>query len=306
VWGVFPLVDALVERDDVEAADVVMRAAGADLEPAGELGQALALEARGRLRCAQGRWPEARDDLQRAAERWAALGVAHPGIAAWRADAATALAALGDAAGAERLAREQVALAERLGTPSPLARALRALALTAPRAAEVPILERAAGIAAEAPAGLERTRTLHDLGAALRRAGRRREAREPLRQALDLADRGSLSRQARLTRAELTAAGARPRRAALSGPGARTAAEHRVASLAAGGRTNREIAQELFVTQRTVETHLSHCFRKLDIASRDRLGAALDAGAPDGREAAPPQPTPSSRQGVPGAAAATP
>jgi DNA-binding CsgD family transcriptional regulator len=298
VWGVFPLVDALVERDDLAAADVVMRAAGADLEPSGELGQALALEARARLRCAQGRWPDARGDLQRAAERWTALGVAHPGIAAWRADAATALAALGDAAGAQRLAREQVALAERLGTPSALARALRARALTAPRAAAIPILERAAGIAAAGPAGLERVRTLHDLGAALRRAGRRREAREPLRLALDLADRGSLARQARLTRAELTAAGARPRRAALSGPGALTAAEHRVASLAACGRTNREIAQELFVTQRTVETHLSHSFRKLDISSRDGLAAALDAAGQDGDEAATPPP----RRVAPGAA----
>ena len=75
--------------------------------------------------------------------------------------------------------------------------------------------------------------------------------------------------------AELRAAGARPRRPALAGRDALTAAERRVATLAAEGRTNRQIAQELFVTQRTVETHLTHTFAKLDISSRDELAAAL-------------------------------
>ena len=117
---------------------------------------------------------------------------------------------------------------------------------------------------------------LVDLGAALRRRGRTEAAREPLREALHLADQGGAVRLAERARAELHAAGARPRRAALTGRGALTPAERRVATLAAEGRTNRQIAQELFVTQRTVETHLTHTFAKLDVTSRDALaGAAL-------------------------------
>ena len=117
---------------------------------------------------------------------------------------------------------------------------------------------------------------LVDLGAALRRRGRTEAAREPLREALHLADRDGAVRLAERARAELRAAGARPRRAALTGRDALTPAERRVAALAAEGRTNRQIAQELFVTQRTVETHLTHTFAKLDIAlARRACGRAL-------------------------------
>lgn len=84
---------------------------------------------------------------------------------------------------------------------------------------------------------------------------------------------------ARRARAELNAVGARPRRSALSGPGALTPAEHRVALLAAAGHGNRSIAERLYVTQRTVETHLTHAFQKLDIRSRAELTAALHATA---------------------------
>jgi len=76
-------------------------------------------------------------------------------------------------------------------------------------------------------------------------------------------------------RDELVAAGARPRRAALTGPEALTAAERWVAGLAAGGLSNRQIAQQLFVTQPTVETHLRHAFQKLGIGSRTDLASRL-------------------------------
>ena len=72
------------------------------------------------------------------------------------------------------------------------------------------------------------------------------------------------------------AAGARPRRVALSGIDALTPAEHRVVTLAAQGRSNREIAQQLYVTRRTVETHLTHAFQKLRITARAELPAHLD------------------------------
>ncbi len=79
---------------------------------------------------------------------------------------------------------------------------------------------------------------------------------------------------------ELWASGARPRRRSLSGRDALTPSERRVAELAARGRTNREIAQELFVTMATVETHLSRTYRKLGVSGRAALAAALEG--PDG------------------------
>ena len=134
---------------------------------------------------------------------------------------------------------------------------------------------------AGSPARLEHTRALVALGAALRRANRRADARDPLRRALEQADRGGMLRLARRAREELNAAGARPRRSALSGPGALTPAEHRVAELAARGHGNRAIAERLYVTPRTVETHLTHAFAKLDIRSRAELAAALQPAPAD-------------------------
>ncbi len=72
--------------------------------------------------------------------------------------------------------------------------------------------------------------------------------------------------------------------AAPEGAGAErlTASERRVAELAARGQSNPEIAQALFVTRKTVETHLGHVYRKLGVAGRGELGRALaDGGAPE-------------------------
>jgi DNA-binding NarL/FixJ family response regulator len=124
-------------------------------------------------------------------------------------------------------------------------------------------------------ARVEHARSLVELGAALRRNGRRAEARELLAQGTELAD--SCGATALTDRAldELRATGARPRRMARSGINALTPSELRVARLAADGMTNRDIAQALFVTVRTVEVHLTHCYQKLGISSRDELHDAL-------------------------------
>jgi DNA-binding CsgD family transcriptional regulator len=126
------------------------------------------------------------------------------------------------------------------------------------------------------PARLEHARALAELGAALRRAGKRGEAQQTLRQALDLADRCGGQAVADHARAELVITGARPRRARIAGLEALTASERRVAQLAAQGMTNRQIAQALFVSQPTVVTHLSHCYQKLNIDSRQQLASALN------------------------------
>ena len=77
-------------------------------------------------------------------------------------------------------------------------------------------------------------------------------------------------------REELVVAGGRPRRDALRGRDALTPSELRVAQLAAAGQTNRQIAQALFVTQRTVENHLTSTYGEPGISSRPALGIALD------------------------------
>ena len=133
-------------------------------------------------------------------------------------------------------------------------------------------LAEAVGLLETTPARYELALALADLGAFLRRSGRRADARDPLRRALDLAQRTGAAPLAERARRELLAAGARPRRTALTGPDALTSAERRVAGLAADGLSNRQIAQHLFITQPTVETHLRHAFQKLGITSRAGLG----------------------------------
>jgi DNA-binding CsgD family transcriptional regulator len=103
------------------------------------------------------------------------------------------------------------------------------------------------------------------------------EAREPLRRALELGAAGSAESLVERARDELGASGARPRREALSGVDSLTPSERRVAEMAAEEMTNREIAQSLFVTPKTVEVHLSNAYRKLEIRSRRQLAAALAA-----------------------------
>jgi DNA-binding CsgD family transcriptional regulator len=131
----------------------------------------------------------------------------------------------------------------------------------------------------ESPSLLERARAVTDLGAAHRRAGRRTEARAPLRQGLDLAAAYGATALAARAREELVAAGARPRRERLAGHDALTASERRVAQMAADGMSNREIAQALFITMKTVAMHLTHIYDKLDITGRTQLRTTL--GKPD-------------------------
>jgi DNA-binding CsgD family transcriptional regulator len=137
------------------------------------------------------------------------------------------------------------------------------------------LLREAALTLDAAGAALESARAIIDLGALLRRANRRADARELLREGLDIAHRGGAVALADQAETELRAAGAKPRRARLTGLDALTASERRVAELAAQGMTNREIAQALFVTTRTVEGHLTRTFQKLDVRSREDLPGVL-------------------------------
>ena len=122
---------------------------------------------------------------------------------------------------------------------------------------------------------VERARSLTELGAALRRGNQRSEARDRLREASDLAQGTGAERLEARIAEEMRVAGAKPRRRAISGPDSLTPAERRVALAAATGATNREIAQDLFVSLRTVEMHLSNTYRKLGTPKRGDLADAL-------------------------------
>jgi DNA-binding NarL/FixJ family response regulator len=137
------------------------------------------------------------------------------------------------------------------------------------------LMQESVSTLAGSAATLERARALTDLGAALRRLGRRVDARDPLRTAVELAVRCGAEMLAQRARNELLQTGAHPQRDRLTGPGSLTPSEDRVARMAAAGRSNPEIAQALFLTRRTVETHLTHAYQKLGIRSREELGAAL-------------------------------
>ena len=138
------------------------------------------------------------------------------------------------------------------------------------------LLREAAETLADSPALLWRAEAYVDLGAAMRVAGKEISSREVLREGMELAHRCGATPLADRAEKELRAAGGRPRRRAGVGADALTASERRVVQMAASGASNKEIAQALFVTLRTVELHLSNAYNKLQIRSRHELAAALD------------------------------
>lgn len=230
---------------------------------------------RGRLRLAQRRPAEALADFLGAGEVGKRLGQDSPSWLPWRSCAALASLALGDRDRASELATAELALARAFGAPRTLGIALYAAGLISQGPAGEQLLREAITLFDRGGATLDRARAMCDLGAQLRRSGRRADSRDLLREALDIAHRAGAAPLAARAETELRATGARPRRAVLTGADALTASERRIAELAAAGLTNRQIAQALFITARTVEGHLTSIFRKLGIESRDQLPAAL-------------------------------
>jgi len=235
------------------------------------------LHSRARLRILQGRVQDGLADLLELGRRFQALGGHNPAIIPWRSEAALALLQLGDQQQARRLAAEEVELARCWGTPRAVGKALRAAGLVEGGATGLELLAEATAVLGDSPALLERAEALTNLGAALRRANRRTEARAPLRAGLALAHRCGAAPLEQRAHDELLAAVARPRRLALSGVESLTPSEQRIAAMAAQAMTNRDIAQALFVTPKTVEMHLNNAFRKLGISSRTQLPQALTA-----------------------------
>jgi DNA-binding CsgD family transcriptional regulator len=240
----------------------------------------LTLRSRVDLLLAEGRHEEALAAADELAERFGAI--VNPGWAPWRSLKAGALDRLGRSEEAIALAGEELVHARRFGSPSVVGRSLRVLG-TLERERGIDRLLEAVELLERSTAKLELGFAQFALGAALRRLRKPSEAREPLRRALELADRCGAERLAAQARAELYASGGRPRRTALSGVASLTASERRVAELAAEGRTNKDIAQTLYVTLKTVERHLSSAYGKLGIGSKRELSQALAHSGPSPR-----------------------
>jgi DNA-binding CsgD family transcriptional regulator/RecA/RadA recombinase len=215
------------------------------------------------------------EELLGAGRGFEATGGRNPAFMPWRSQAALALLQLERREEAAPLAEEELELARTWGAPRALGAALRVAGLVEGGAEGMALLQEAVELLSDSPAKLEQAKARTELGAALRRANQRSKAREQLRRAVELATICGASPLAARAESELLATGARPRRVALSGVESLTPSERRVAELAAEGPTNREIAQALFVTPKTVEVHLSSVYRKLGISSRSQLAGAL-------------------------------
>jgi DNA-binding CsgD family transcriptional regulator len=268
------LAGALLEQGELDAAEEVLSPLEGQIE-SDSLTAAVLRLARGRLRIAQGRTDDGLADFLGVGRLAARAGVTCPGYLSWRSEAALAHLALAEREPAKRLADEELDLARAFGAARTLGMAERAVGLVAGGDRGVSLLREAVAAFERAGARLERARALADLGAMLRRRNRRTEARDLLRDALDAAHRIGARPLVDRAEIEMRASGGRPRRLVLSGLDSLTASERRIAELAGQGLSNREIAQTLFVTNRTVEGHLTNVFRKLRLDSRTKLNAAL-------------------------------
>jgi DNA-binding CsgD family transcriptional regulator len=235
------------------------------------------LRARGELSLCRERWEEALMHFGDCNRSDPSFGAENPSIVPWREGAALAHLRLGDRGAARVLAADAVARARRFGAPRALGFAMRAAGLVEEGPARVAGLGEAESELEAANAPLELARVRRDLGAALRAAGRRRDAQRVLEASYAEANKIGAVRIAGRAAEELAAAGVRPRREPATGLAALTPSERRVAELAAAGKTNREIAESLFVTQKTVETHLGHVYDKLGVRSRRNLPRGLEA-----------------------------
>ncbi len=271
------LAELLLAEDRLAEAGALL----AEVEPAVEetIVGPFVLGSRGALRARERRPAEAEADLRRAYALLELRGWRAPLVRPVGLRLAALLGETGRAGEARGLLDELEAVANEAGTPGMLGATLRTRARLLDPSDAVALLRSAVEAYERSPLLLERGWALHHLGATLRRAGERTASRDPLRAAIEIAERAESEHLARTAREELAASGARPHRTALKGPAALTPSERRTAEMAATGLSNREIAETLWVTRKTVEVHLGHAYAKLGIKSRAQLGDALRPAA---------------------------
>jgi ATP/maltotriose-dependent transcriptional regulator MalT len=275
-WSAASLTEVLIARGELEeAAELFDRAGLFEHQPA-VLTYPWPMVLRGQLALAAGRTEEGVEILFETGAWLDRRGLTNPACFPWRPLIAPALAVLGRRGEARRAIAPALEHARRFGAPWALGTTLRAAGTVEQGERGLELLREAVQVLESSLCRLEHAHALLELGAMLRRRNERVAAREPLRAALEMAHRCGARPLVARAEGELGAAGARPRRIALSGVDSLTASERRVAELAARGLSNPEIAQQLFVTRKTVETHLGHIYSKLVIDSRRDLVSALD------------------------------
>jgi DNA-binding CsgD family transcriptional regulator len=264
------LLDVLVEAGQLDEAEAILAAGGWQGPLSDDRETNVLLASRSRLRFARGDHPGALADALEARRR---LRRPDGGDTNWDGWLRIALLRrlLGEPDEARAEADSLLAAARRFDTPGAVGQALRGCGLIEGGRAGLERLREAVAHLERSPARLEHAHALVDLGAALRRLGARADARDPLRDGMDLAAAAGAVPLAERARQELAATGLRVRRAAQTGIAALTPSERRIAEHAAAGLTNAQIAQALFVTTKTVEMHLGNAYRKLDITSRHEL-----------------------------------
>jgi DNA-binding CsgD family transcriptional regulator len=267
------LLDVLIETGATEEAEAELNSSGLN-GPLPDFWWFSPLRlARARLRMATGRSEQAVEDLRELLDH---MELTRPASDPTASTLAIALHSTeGDPGEIQRLLDWELEVAREWGTSRGIGVALRAKGLVEGGDRGLDLLGESVETLRASPARLELARSLADLGSAQRRAGMRRDARDALREALELAHRCGATAIAERAHEELGATGAKPRRVMLTGVESLTPSELRVAKLAAAGMGNRDIAQDLYISVKTVETHLGSAYRKLDISSRRELPQAL-------------------------------
>jgi DNA-binding CsgD family transcriptional regulator len=267
------LTEARLERGDLAGAAAALAGAG----PLDDTLQSnLFLHARARTGLATGEYQAALEDLDALKDRLECAASDAPWICDWRTTAALAHLGLGDDAAARSLLAQQLTLARAAGGPRVLGTALVAAARAEPHGSgRKAMLREAVATLEVADAPLALAHALLELGSELRHQRRAVDARAPLTRAEQIAAGCDAAPLCARAIDELAATGERRRRHHSSEFQDLTSSERRTATLAAEGLTNREIAQRLYVSVKTVETQLSSSFRKLQITSRKQLPAAL-------------------------------
>lgn len=280
-WAHAIHVRSLVEAGDLEAAEHALGAADPEHWDEKVSGSYSIYFASALLHIAQRRFPEAATDVDEM--RWRSEEYA-PGLQGgdnvWRWIGAVVAHHQGDEGKAQMLAAQELTEARKTGSIGLLGRILRVAALVGHPESEIELLQESVDLFGSSCCRLEYARSLVELGSALRRRGERVAAREPLKEGVDIAYRCGGGAVVSQGLAELKATGARPRRLVLEGPDALTPREARMAQLAANGCSNRQIAQELYVSLATVEGTLWRAYAKLGISGHGARAALPEALGP--------------------------
>ncbi len=280
-WSAAVLLEVLIARGEFEEASELVESTGLGTKPLEVVISPFPSVLLGELALARDEVNAGVEMLLEAGAWLEQRGFDNPSYIPWRVRVAPALVAIGRASEARELIKPALQRARAFGAPWALGMALRAGGIVEQGVHGIELLRQAVAVLEPSGCRVEHAHALLELGAALRRTNQRAEAREYLRASLDIAHRSGATPIANRAQQELSATGARPRRAMLSGAESLTASERRVAELAASGMSNPEIAQALFVTRKTIESHLGHVYLKLDINSRQQLPRALSP-EPDG------------------------